>query len=480
MWSAPGLGAEMSSAAERTARREQTEPPVQRQRAERPIQEPTRPPAPAVIPPVRETAPAPREDPFRPAVSPSANPGHSANPGISVHPGTSAHPGAPADPEPSARLEPSDDPAAGRTFEVGHTPPRGTIVAPLGMSARSATPDLVAGLPIDPLAGTGSANRPRREMPQLLRRDRSARQPARDDDSGPTPGFTTDPTFSVFPERTGQDSIPDEPVRGGRDVPAAVGVGAGLFALVVVSLIFRKEGFVIVASLAVLLAVWEIASVLLIRDLMVPVIPLAVGSLGMMVSAFVAGDEGLVVAFLLTAFGVLLWRVLDGLDGAARDIVAGVFTAAYVPFLAAFTMLMLGQGDGSRRVIVFILVTVASDVGGYAAGSTLGRHPMAPTVSPKKSWEGFAGSITACVMAGVAGVVLLLHGVWWAGVVVGVAAALAATLGDLAESLLKRDLGVKDMGTLLPGHGGMMDRLDSLLISAPAVYLLLYVLVAVH
>ncbi|WP_198950254.1 phosphatidate cytidylyltransferase, partial [Kineosporia sp. A_224] len=224
-------------------------------------------------------------------------------------------------------------------------------------------------------------------------------------------------------------------------------------------------------------AVWEIATAMREKDIVVPVPPLAVGAVGMLVSAFVAGPPGLMVAFVLTAFGVLLYRVIEGFDGAVKDVTAGVFTAAYVPFLAGFAMLMLAADDGPMRVIVFVVVVVANDVGGYTAGVLFGRHPMAPTVSPKKSWEGFAGSVVLCAAAGVGTVVLLLDGPWWAGLAVGAAAAVSATLGDLSESLLKRDLGVKDMGNLLPGHGGIMDRLDSLLPTAPLAYLLLLVLV---
>src|SRR3712207_1468094 len=128
----------------------------------------------------------------------------------------------------------------------------------------------------------------------------------------------------------------------------------------------------------------------------------------MLVSAFVAGEEGLLVSFALTAFGVLLWRIIDGMQDAARDVAASVFVAAYVPFLAGFAMLMLAEDDGPMRIITFVAITVANDVGGYAAGVLFGRHPMAPTVSPKKSWEGFAGSAVLCMATGVALVTLLL------------------------------------------------------------------------
>ena len=123
--------------------------------------------------------------------------------------------------------------------------------------------------------------------------------------------------------------------------------------------------------------------------------------------------------------------------------------------------------------MTYVLVTVASDTGGYAVGVLRGRTPMAPSLSPKKSWEGFAGSVVTSAVVGALAVTLLLDGAWWAGAVVGAVAAAFATVGDLAESAIKRDLGIKDMGSILPGHGGVMDRLDSLVVTAPVCWALL-------
>jgi phosphatidate cytidylyltransferase len=272
---------------------------------------------------------------------------------------------------------------------------------------------------------------------------------------------------------------PVRPSRAGRNLPAAIAVGVGLGGLVLASLLIRKEAFVAVVAMAVALSVWELTQAFAARRISVPLVPLLVGALGMVISAYTSGEEALLVAFTLTALALLLWRVLDGLDGAVRDVAAGIFAAAYVPFLAGFVMLMLAADDGPQRIIVFILVTVASDVGGYAVGVLAGRHPLAPSVSPKKSWEGLGGSAAACVVAGVLSVTLLLDGPWWAGALVGLATVVTATVGDLSESLLKRDLGIKDMGSVLPGHGGMLDRIDSLLPTAPVAYLLLALLVPV-
>lgn len=277
---------------------------------------------------------------------------------------------------------------------------------------------------------------------------------------------------------TGQASAPT----GGRDVPVAITVGVALLALVGASLYIVKEVFALLALVAVGAAMWELAQAFRRKDIHIPLVPLLVGMVGMLVSAYVAGAEALFVAFLLTVGGTVVWRVLDGSgEPALRDVTASVFAAAWLPFLAGFAMLMLQPLDGPNRVMLFILLTVASDTGGYAVGSLLGTHLLAPKVSPGKTWEGFAGSLVLACVVGVvgtsAGVPGLLHAEPHVGVFLGVGVVLTATLGDLAESLLKRDLNLKDMGRLLPGHGGLLDRLDSLLLAAPAAYLVLNQLV---
>lgn len=264
------------------------------------------------------------------------------------------------------------------------------------------------------------------------------------------------------------------PGRVGRNVPLATLVGLGLLGLVVVALFVRKEAFVVLTVLAIGAALWELAQAFTRRDIQLPLLPLLVGSVGILVSAFEAGSEALLVSFVLTVGGVVVWRVLDGPgQPALRDAAAGTFAAAYLPFLGGFVMLMLSEADGPKRVLLFILMVVANDTGGFIAGVLAGRHPLARSVSPSKTWEGFAGSLLLAMGIGAAGMHWLFSTNPWLGVVIGAGTVVIATLGDLSESLLKRDLQLKDMGTLLPGHGGLLDRLDSLLIAAPVVYLAL-------
>lgn len=261
--------------------------------------------------------------------------------------------------------------------------------------------------------------------------------------------------------------------RAGRNLPAAIGIGLVLGAVILTTLFTYRLGFVAFLALTVSAATWEIVRATGRAEARPPLLPLLVGGLAMAALAWYRGPEALAVAFLLTALGCMVWRLAEGPVGYQRDVSTAVFIAMYVPFLAGFAVLLTVPPDGARRVITFIGAVVCSDVAAYASGVFFGRHPLAPTVSPKKSWEGFAGSVLACTAAGIAFLVLYFDADWWQGALYGVAIAVTATLGDLGESMLKRDLGIKDMGTLLPGHGGVMDRLDSLLPSAAVAYLLL-------
>ena len=265
--------------------------------------------------------------------------------------------------------------------------------------------------------------------------------------------------------------------RPSRNLPIAVAVGAGLGAMVLVSLYTVKEVFLGVVVVFLGVAVWEFIRAFATRGIRIPWVPVMAGVPTMLLLAYIWGTTALVASFGLTVLAVLLWRLALGQDGYVRDATAGVFATAYVPFLASFVVLLLAPPDGPDRVLIFIAVTVASDTGGFFAGSFLGSHKLAPTISPKKTWEGVSGSALTCMIVGGVLVPWLLHGHWWQGVIVGAAAVCSATAGDLIESVIKRDLGIKDMGSLLPEHGGVMDRLDSLLATVPVVWLLFEVFV---
>ncbi|HSS67289.1 MAG TPA: phosphatidate cytidylyltransferase [Nocardioidaceae bacterium] len=265
--------------------------------------------------------------------------------------------------------------------------------------------------------------------------------------------------------------------RAGRDVPVSIAVAIVLIALIVASLAFVKDLFLIVVVAAILIGLWELARAFSTADIRVPLIPIGAGTIAMIVGAFYGGPDVLIGCLAASLLITMLWRMGGGQDGYVRDISASGFCLLYLPFLASFVSLLLAADDGVERVLTFIFVTIASDIGGFAAGVLFGRHPMAPVISPKKTWEGFAGSAVGCLAVGVACLVWLIDDDWWIGLVLGAVAVVAATLGDLAESMIKRDLGIKDMSNLLPGHGGIMDRLDSLLATVSVAYVVLHFLV---
>jgi phosphatidate cytidylyltransferase len=254
-------------------------------------------------------------------------------------------------------------------------------------------------------------------------------------------------------------------------------VGLLLGGLAIVTLFTVKATFLIYLAVAVGVALWELSRALGTRDIGLPLVPVAVGGVAAAVLPFWWGGRALVACMALTVIAILAWRLTGGTAGYLRDVTAGVFAVGYLPLMAGFVALMLAMPDGSRRILVFIILAVCSDIGGYFTGILLGRHLMVPAISPKKTWEGFAGSALFCVVAGAITLPLLLNGAVWQGLLVGAAALLAATLGDLAESAIKRDLEIKDMGRILPGHGGVLDRLDSLALAAPVVWLLLLVFI---
>lgn len=274
---------------------------------------------------------------------------------------------------------------------------------------------------------------------------------------------------------------PDQPPprrRGpGRNLPAAITVGVALIAVVLLSLFVVPFVFPVLVGAAMMLAVLELVRALGEGGMRIPPVPLLVGVAGIVVSTVVMGPEGLLIATAAAVCVLLLWRVSESMGlSALRDVTGGVFALAWVAFLGSFTLLLHDREDGALLVLLAVFVPVGNDVGGYISGVLFGSHPMAPSISPKKSWEGFAGSLVLGTAVAVGITVLALDLDWWIGVVLGVVLVVVSTCGDLAESLLKRDLGIKDMGHLLPGHGGVLDRIDSILLAAPTTFILLEVL----
>jgi CDP-diglyceride synthetase len=302
----------------------------------------------------------------------------------------------------------------------------------------------------------------------------------------------------------GAGTPPDEPARGakktaqqpakktsraGRDLRAAIAVGVSIGAVLIATLLFVPRGWVVLCSGAILLASHEVVRRLREAGYVIPVIPLLIGGQVTVWLTWPFHAAGAMAGFGGTVVVCMFWRLFmqdnskrpEPFVGSPsanylRDASATVFLAAWVPLFASFAALLVYPRDGAGRVFCLMITVVASDVGGYAVGVLLGKHPMVPAISPKKSWEGFAGSLVFGITAAILTATFLAGKPPWIGALLGVVLVLTCTLGDLVESQVKRDLGIKDMGRLLPGHGGLMDRLDGVLPSAVAAWTVLTLL----
>ena len=274
--------------------------------------------------------------------------------------------------------------------------------------------------------------------------------------------------------------------KAGRNLKQAIGVGVLLGALVILALQIPYAWYPLIA-IAMGLATYEVWRRLYEAGYVLSLLVLSIGGQVMIWLSLPFGTSGLVAGFVISVLLLMVTRLFhhgrqSPPHNYVRDVAVGVFVLTWIPLFGSFAaMLSRMQRDGvsgASFIFTFMLCVVASDVGGYVFGVLFGSRPMAPAVSPKKSWEGFAGSIVFSCIVGVACVVLLLHAPFWAGILLGVGLAVSATLGDLVESQFKRDLGIKDMSGMLPGHGGLMDRLDGMLPGAMITWVVLNMLSA--
>ena len=281
--------------------------------------------------------------------------------------------------------------------------------------------------------------------------------------------MTDSPTYTTTP-------------KAGRDLPAAIGVGVGIFLAVAVGLLWATWFFMAVVALGLCLASIEIHRALLRKGMKAEVVPIAIGTAASVLGGyfFSRWDIGIVpiawvvICLAATLLASLVARLFRGAEGFIRDVSASAFIIAYIPMLGVFMPLLMTPDDGRLRMLAVICCVIASDTGAFAVGVLTGRHKMAPAISPSKTWEGFGGGVAVSAIVGALMGVFLLGTSWWAGLALGILCSLAGTVGDLVESLIKRDAGIKDMSNFLPGHGGVMDRLDSMLVAVPVGWLVLY------
>lgn len=266
--------------------------------------------------------------------------------------------------------------------------------------------------------------------------------------------------------------------RAGRPLLSAIAIGLGLGALLLVSLLILKALFMVFVAVLIGFAIWELATALRTAGRDVPRVASIVAGVAIIPASFFWLDAGHWLVTLAAIAFVSLWRIVELLRPSHRtsarelflDLGAGALVQLYVAFLGTFAVLLTAQEGGQWWTLAFLIIVVAVDTAAYASGRLFGKHKMAPNISPAKTWEGFAGAALVAIVGGVLLAIFMLQQPWWVGAIFGVVMLFTATAGDLAESLIKRDLGVKDMSSWLPGHGGFLDRLDSILLSAGAAY----------
>lgn len=278
-----------------------------------------------------------------------------------------------------------------------------------------------------------------------------------------------------------QTEPPQKTSRAGRDLPAAITVGVVLGALAIGTLLFAPIWWLPLLAIAIAIATHEVIRRMREHGYALPAVPLLLGGQAMIWLTWPFGAVGLLGAYGGTIVVCMVWRLVgQGLDqqpvNYLRDVAAAILLATWVPLFAAFTALLIFADHGGVRVFTIIVTVVFADIGGYVAGVLFGKHLLAPAISPKKSWEGLGGSLLFGVTAAVLSVAFLLDKPAWVGVPLGLLLVITGVLGDLVESQVKRDLGIKDMGTLLPGHGGIMDRIDAMLPSAVVGWIVLTLL----
>jgi phosphatidate cytidylyltransferase len=261
--------------------------------------------------------------------------------------------------------------------------------------------------------------------------------------------------------------------KAGRKLLPSILVGLTLIALVWLTLAYARVLFAVLVAVAVALGIREIARAFAAAGTQISMRLLILATLGLTYATWIAGVEGLAIATAIALPVLLISRLPKGPQDFVKSATATTFALIYLPFLAGFLVLLGRPDDGLARVMTFVVLVGCNDTFGYLVGVMTGRHPLVPSISPKKSWEGLAGSIIFTSIGGALSFHYILDLQWWIGALVALMIVFTATSGDLIESAMKRDLSLKDMGSLLPGHGGMLDRLDSVLISAPALYLAL-------
>ena len=258
--------------------------------------------------------------------------------------------------------------------------------------------------------------------------------------------------------------------KAGRKLIPSILVGLALLGIIFSTMAFVPILFALFVLIAVLLALHELSAAFNARELKVNFTQLSIATISVIASSWFAGLPGLAISIVASIIGLLLLQLLKGTSGFVKNATATTFALMYPGFISGFIFLLARSGDGFAYISLLVILVGLNDTFAYLTGVLIGKHPMAPKISPKKTWEGFIGGLVFAATGSAFAFKYFLEQELWIGALAGVVGALAATTGDLIESAIKRDLSLKDMGKLLPGHGGMLDRLDAALITAPVFW----------
>lgn len=259
--------------------------------------------------------------------------------------------------------------------------------------------------------------------------------------------------------------------RAGRKLIPSIAVSVLIIGGVWFALAYHRELFAVLVAIAVIFGILEISRAFDADNTQISIPPLVIATAVLSIATWKGSLAGLAIATAFCIPNLLILQLRTGPEGFVKRATATTLVLVYLPFLAGFIILLARPFDGLYRVMTFVVLIACNDTFGYLVGVMAGRHPLVPKISPKKTWEGLAGSLFFTIIGGALSFHYLMHEHWWIGAIVGLVVVFTATSGDLIESALKRDLSLKDMGTMLPGHGGVMDRIDSALLSGPAVWL---------
>jgi phosphatidate cytidylyltransferase len=258
--------------------------------------------------------------------------------------------------------------------------------------------------------------------------------------------------------------------RAGRKLLPSILVSLLLLGLIFGTIAIAPLLFFVFIWVVIMMGIREIASAYRKGGIELPDYVLMIAATVLLTATWIGNTQGLAVSAGLTIPILMFALLLISQKDFIKRSTSAVFITFYLAVLGGFILLLANDSDGALRIFALVALIACNDTFAYFAGVLIGKHKLAPNISPKKSWEGLIGGAVAAIIGGAVIFHFIFETTWIIGAAIGLMTVITATCGDLIESAIKRDLAIKDMSNLLPGHGGIMDRLDSALFTAPAVW----------